>query len=131
MPNQPQEQPEQELSIKQRSHALFLQQDPDEGMLASKPFAVHLRETEAVPLSALTKSILWCVGIIVGLLFLAAIWRIVQRHNSAPRPAAKATVSGAVSRPALESTVAGIAYAGLSAGHSKWEDGEILTVVGR
>ncbi|MFO0889435.1 MAG: class I SAM-dependent methyltransferase [Isosphaeraceae bacterium] len=68
--------PEQERSIKERERELFVA--PEEKSAAKtpvKPFAVYLRETPAEPLSTAVKVILWAVGIVVVLLFVAAIWR--------------------------------------------------------
>jgi hypothetical protein len=127
MPNQPHDHPEQELSIKERSHELFLKGSPPEGSIASKSFAVHLRETAAQPFSALTKAILWTVGIIVAILFLATIWRIVQRQNSTPRPTPKPAASSTSILPASPSTIVSIAHAGLSAGAPRWEDEKFAT----
>jgi hypothetical protein len=84
---------EQEISIKAREHELYVQ--PDSETTPVKPFAVYLRETPAEPFSALTKAILWLVGSVVALLFLAACWRAATHHHapsSRPkkaRPAAK------------------------------------------
>jgi hypothetical protein len=91
--NQPRDQREQEVSIKERSHELFLKNAPPEGYVPAKPFEVHLRETPAKPLSPLTTAILWVVGTLVAILFIATVFRIFQRHNATPRPAATSPVS--------------------------------------
>jgi hypothetical protein len=71
---------EQEISIKAREHELYV---PDADTISKpvKPFAVYLRETPAEPFSPTTKAILWTVGTVVGLLFLAACWR-ASMHNA-------------------------------------------------
>ncbi len=83
MPSHPRNMPEQEHSIKARSHELFVEQDPAGMRTKTKPFPVYLRETPARPMSAFTKVLFWFLGIIVGLLFLAAVWRI--GHHQRPR----------------------------------------------
>jgi hypothetical protein len=68
--------PEQELSIREREQALFV--DPQETGAAEppvKPFPIYLRETPANPMSTGVKVILWIVGIAVLLLLGAALWR--------------------------------------------------------
>jgi hypothetical protein len=82
MPSQSRNISEQEQSIKQRSHALFIEPvQPVEGTIPTKPFPVYLRETPAQPFSPLTKAIFWLLGIVVAALFLAAMWRISQRNG--------------------------------------------------
>ena len=71
---------EQEISIKAREHELYVQ-DPDTNAKPVKPFAVYLRETPAEPLSPTTKAILWMLGTVVGLLFLAACWRVAMSEK--------------------------------------------------
>ena len=83
MPSHLRNMPEQEHSIKARSHELFVEQDPAGMRTKTKPFPVYLRETPARPMSAFTKVLFWFLGIIVGLLFLAAVWRI--GHHQRPR----------------------------------------------
>jgi hypothetical protein len=84
MPSHPRNMPEQEHSIKARSHALFVEEDPVAPAVATKPFEVYLRETPALPLSPGTKAVFWVLGIIVAALFLAALWRISNRHAGRP-----------------------------------------------
>lgn len=86
---------EQEISIKARESELY-HQPPDEFSKSVKPFPVYLRETPAVPFSTTTKVILWTVGIVVALLFLAALWRLSRGHLA--RPPAK------MSRPVANTT---------------------------
>jgi hypothetical protein len=71
---------EQEISIKAREHELYVP-DSEPSSKPVKPFAVYLRETPAEPFSPTTKAILWMVGTVVGLLFLAACWRATM-HNA-------------------------------------------------
>jgi hypothetical protein len=83
MPSHPRNMPEQERSIKARSHELFVEPvQAAEANKPTKPFPVYLRETPAQPLSPLTKAVFWIVGIIVAGLFLAAVWRISHRQKS-------------------------------------------------
>ena len=83
MPSHPRNMPEQERSIKARSHELFVEPDQASGALKpTKPFPTYLRETPAQPLSAFTKAVFWMIGLIVAGLFLAAIWRISHRQKA-------------------------------------------------
>jgi hypothetical protein len=81
MPSESRNMPEQEQSIKARAHELYVESLRPETPKSVKPFPVVLRETPAVPLSAPTKTLLWIVGIIVVLMFLAALWRVSSRHG--------------------------------------------------
>jgi len=104
MPSESRNLPEQELSIKARSHELYFQ-PPHQA--TTKPFPAYLRETPAAPLSTFTKVVLWIVGIIVALLFVAALWRAAlghgpRRQTRAPRPTAD------VKRRATGRAVAGL-----------------------
>jgi hypothetical protein len=88
---------EQEISIKEREHELYVQPSADPNAKPVKPFEVYLRETPAEPLSPATKAILAVVGILVGLLFVAALWRATTHHTPAARirkiaPAVKTTL---------------------------------------
>lgn len=89
MPSQPRDMPEQEHSIKARSHELFVEETPIGPGRASKPFKEFLRNTPAQPLSGGIKAIFWAVGIIVGVLFLVALWRASHRQGGGA-PAARA-----------------------------------------
>jgi hypothetical protein len=94
MPSAPRNMPEQEHSIKSRAHEVFAKQDEETTNRATKPFPVYLRETPAFPMSATVKAMLWFAGIIVGLLFLAAVLKLSiryapKRQDNAPPPAAK------------------------------------------
>ena len=80
MPSQPRNMPEQEHSIKVRSNELYVEDTPVVPARATKPFPVYLRETPARPLSPGIKAIFWVLGIIVAVLFLAAIWRVAHRQ---------------------------------------------------
>jgi hypothetical protein len=74
---------EQEHSIKQRSHALFVEPGQTaEAPKPTKPFPTYLRETPAQPFSPLTKAIFWLLGLVVAALFLAALWRMSHRPRS-------------------------------------------------
>ena len=85
--------PEQEHSIKVRSHELFVEAVPPAE--ATKPFPVYLRETPAQPLSPFTKAVFWVLGIVVAGLFVAAVWRISHR------PKAKAPTSRRSAKTAM------------------------------
>ena len=87
MPSESHDLPEQEISIKARSHALFVDPQPPDVGPPVKPFPVYLRETPAVPVSATIKAVLWIVGIIVVLFFVAAVWRLMIRHGPQRAPA--------------------------------------------
>ena len=79
---------EQEQSIKDRKKLLFDDDPPPKftgPIVERKPFAVHLRQTPAEPLSTGVKAMLWVAGIAVGLLLAGAAWRSAQ-------PKAKPTV---------------------------------------
>jgi hypothetical protein len=94
--------PEQEHSIKARSHELFVDDTPVGTARATKPFKVVLRETPAQPLSPLQQAMLWVFGIAVAMLFLVALWRVAHRHHGKPttdRSAADSAISTEVRRP--------------------------------
>lgn len=88
---------EQEISIKERERELYVKPVAPTNVKPVKSFEVYLRETPAEPLSPATKAILAIVSVIVGLLFLGALWRATTHH--APeirvrnaRPAVKGTL---------------------------------------
>jgi hypothetical protein len=81
MPSQSRDLPEQEFSIKARAHEVFEEQPRTEVRKPARPFPVVLRETPAEPLSTATKVVLWMVGVIVAVLFVAALWRVTTRHG--------------------------------------------------
>ena len=74
---------EQEISIKAREHELYVRPSADSAAKPVKPFEVYLRETPAEPLSTATKAILAIVSLVVGLLFVAALWRATTHHSPA------------------------------------------------
>jgi hypothetical protein len=76
---------EQESSIKAREHELYVKPSSPDDQLSLKPFPEYLRETPAEPLSTTTKTLLWIVAVLVGFVFLAAIWRVIRRHSARPR----------------------------------------------
>jgi hypothetical protein len=95
---------EQEISIKEREHELYVKPLDAETPKPVKPFPVYLRETPAEPLSPTTKAILWMVGIIVTMLFLAALWKVshplgTKARTEIAKPAAKT----AMFRPSVDS----------------------------
>ena len=78
--------PEQEHSIKARDQELYV--EPNEAPPAKpppKPFTELLHETPAKPMSSPLKVMLWIVGIMVVVLFVAAIGR-GQRSRRGRRP---------------------------------------------
>ena len=85
MPSESRNLHEQEISIKSRAHEVFAKAEPDPRG-RTKPFPVYLRETPASPMSAAVRAVLWFAGIIVGMLFLAAVWKLTVRHG--PKPVA-------------------------------------------
>ncbi len=105
MPSESRNLPEQERSIKARSHELFVDQSPSVSGRPVKPFPEYLRETPAEPMSAAAKALLLFAALVVGALFLAAIWRVTKRHGPTqqPRPATKAVLLDAHARPPASS----------------------------
>jgi hypothetical protein len=81
MPSDSRNLPEQEISIKSRAHEVFAKAKPENGRPPTKPFPFYLRETPASPMSGAVKATLWFAAIIVGLLFLAAVWKLTVRHG--------------------------------------------------
>src|SRR5262245_24293861 len=94
MPSHSRNMPEQEHSIKARSHELFVEDPPLTPGGATKPFKVYLRETPARPLSPGIRALFWVLGAIVGVLFLMAVWRVAHRHTRTPSPEAAPTETG-------------------------------------
>ncbi|MGP0070038.1 MAG: hypothetical protein ACLQGP_41370 [Isosphaeraceae bacterium] len=101
MPSQSRNISEQEHSIKQRSHALFVepgQLSPE--IKPTRPFSAYLRETPAKPFSPFTKAIFWFLGVLVAALFLAAMWRMSHRRRPNLKPSqppeAVATATGSL-----------------------------------
>jgi hypothetical protein len=77
--------PEQERSIKDREHELFVEPTVAPAPQAPlKPFAVYLRETAADPLSTEIKVVLWIVAVVVLLVFAAALWKTQRASRSRP-----------------------------------------------
>jgi hypothetical protein len=100
--------PEQEQSIKVRSNELFVEETtPVAPNKPSKPFEVVLRETPAQPLSMGVRAMLWILGVIVGVLFLVALWRVTHRPQK-EAPADEAPAQEAVSRAVQPSRGAGL-----------------------
>ena len=103
--------PEQERSIKDRGNELFVEPEvrvPERPPV--KPFEVYLRETPAEPMSTGAKVLLWVVGVVVLLLFVAALWRIQRRPRARPRAEAASPATGAawpLARPTVMAVVSG------------------------
>jgi hypothetical protein len=89
---------EQERSIKAREHELYVKPLSPDGEQLRRPFPEYLRETPAEPLSAAIKTVLCIAGILVAIVFLAAIWRVIHRSSarSRNRPVPPAVQSAAV-----------------------------------
>src|SRR5271156_2087296 len=93
MPSERQNMSEQDISIKAREHELYVPALPEAAPV--KPFPVYLRETPGETLSPATKFVLAIAGIVVVVLFIAAVWRVTHPRAAKPkkraaRPAAKA-----------------------------------------
>jgi hypothetical protein len=114
MPSHPRNMPEQEHSIKARSHALFVEETPVISARVTKPFKAYLRETPAQPLSPGIRALFWVLGVIVGVLFLMAIWRVSHRHGGRP-PTAAAPATALISSDAGRCPTPGIRGARRSA----------------
>ena len=74
---------EQEISIKAREHELYVQPN-SEYQAGQTVRGLPARDTRRTP-SPMTKAILWMVGTVVALLFLAACWRAAAPCTSADR----------------------------------------------
>jgi hypothetical protein len=91
--------PEQERSIKDREQELFVEEREEPPPRPPvKPFAIYLRETPADPIVPEVKVILWVVGVVVLVVFVAALWRMQRgsrtRPRASPKPAAVSFQSG-------------------------------------
>jgi hypothetical protein len=84
MPTDRRNMPEQELSIKEREQQLFLESSEDQGPV--RPFAEYLRETPAAPIPVEVKMLLWIAGVVVAILFAAAIWKASRSSTAHPKP---------------------------------------------
>ena len=74
----------EEQSIKARKKELFEEQTPDVSLSGPrKPVKVYLQQTPAMPLSPGVKVALWILGVVVLLLFLAAL---MTRGGRTQRP---------------------------------------------
>jgi hypothetical protein len=91
--------PEQERSIKDREQELFFEPDDAAARPPLRPFPDYLKATPPDPMPPAVKAILWVVGILVALLFLAAIWRVHRSHRgSAPDSKASKTETTVLAR---------------------------------
>ena len=110
MPSESRDLHEQERSIKARAHELYVEPPLEAPAKLVKPFQAYLRETPAIPLSASTKVVLWIVGIIVAVLFLAAIWRVShwrgRQKTPAPPPAAQPAMLDDLADPLVRRSTA-------------------------
>lgn len=81
----------QDQSIKVRKSQLFEPTEHTNGVVI-KPFPTYLRATPPAPLAPGIKAALWAVGVLVGLLFLAAMFLgrgAAPRGRHAERPPAQ------------------------------------------
>ena len=86
MPTDRRNMPEQELSIKEREQQLFVESSEDQRPNRPvRPFAEYLRETPAAPIPVEVKALLWIVGVVVAILFAAAIWKASRSSVGARR----------------------------------------------
>jgi peroxiredoxin len=88
MPPRAHDNAEQEYSIKARERELFVEASGAAAARSSnvKPFQTYLRKTPASPLSPLTMTMFWILAIVVGMLFIAALWRLTHRDRARRRP---------------------------------------------
>jgi hypothetical protein len=75
---------DQEISIKEREHELYDPHLSDEAPRPVKAFTAYLRETPAQPISPVAQAILWMTGIVVAMLFLAALWKVSRPRAAKP-----------------------------------------------
>ncbi|APW62130.1 hypothetical protein [Paludisphaera borealis] len=89
------DEPEQEISIRQREHELFRSHADDSSAGPARPFADYLRDTPSAPLPAWVKALLWGLAAMVALLFAAALWRSIHKTHArapkTPRPSVSST----------------------------------------
>jgi hypothetical protein len=89
------DEPEQEISIRQREHELFRSHADDSSAGPTRPFADYLRDTPSAPLPTWVKAVLWGLAVVVALLFAAALWRSIHKSHARapqnPRPSVSAT----------------------------------------
>jgi hypothetical protein len=95
-PQKPAHGESEEQSIKARKHEMFEEEARAGSTEPKKPVKVYLQETPATPMTQFTKITLWALGVIVLLLFLAAV---VTRGMHSRRPARTAAVGIAPSTP--------------------------------
>jgi hypothetical protein len=69
--------------------------DNAETAVVARPFREHMRSTRAAPLSPSLQALLWAAGVIVALLFGAAIWKMNLKKSQR-----RAVTAGAPSAPA-------------------------------
>ncbi|MFO0950239.1 MAG: hypothetical protein U0835_03630 [Isosphaeraceae bacterium] len=69
----------QDQSIKVRKSQLFEPTAAGEPAAPTRPFTEYLRDTPPAPVSPAVKAVLWGVGLVVLLLFLAAFLAVGRR----------------------------------------------------
>ena len=75
------------LKVRQSDDLFERDQPPhsgDQESARSQPFQEYLRTTEAAPLSATVKGLLWAAAVAVAALFAGSLWKLNQ-----PKPAPK------------------------------------------
>ncbi len=86
----------EEHSIKARKHEMFEEEAPAAPTEPKKPLKVYLRDTPATPLTSFSKVALWVVGLLVVLLFAAAL---LTRGSPPRRPTRTGALGPAPSVP--------------------------------
>lgn len=92
---------QQDQSIKARKRQLFEEPAHGDDHPAVRPFAAYLRDTPPAPLSGGVRATLWAVGVVVVLLFLAALF--LPRRPVAPRARHGARAPAAAAPAAITS----------------------------
>jgi hypothetical protein len=92
----------QDQSIKSRKTQLF-EDEPLDGNLATQSFAQYLKTTPPAPLAPWFNIALWALGVVVLLLFLAAIFS--GRHGTPRRKASERPASASPQELALSDRV--------------------------
>lgn len=89
-----------EVSREERSRVLFddlpepeklVELDAEGAPAVRKTFAEHRRDTPAAPLSGGLKALLYAVGLLVGLLFAASLYKVTNRPRRPTTPPPSAT----------------------------------------
>ncbi len=93
-----------EVSREERSRVLFddlpdperaVELDAEGAPAVRKTFAEHRRDTPAAPLSGGLKALLYTVGLLVGLLFAATLYKVTNRPRRPPATPPPGATTGA------------------------------------